>query len=235
MPKIVGPYGPRSTRRVSTAKVANQREIRHRREPRSDRRRQHKTESCGEQHGAVKDQHHLAVSAESREARRQQQQNAKPDRDQQAHAHSPIDHNAGHRASPIAAEPYKQPRAHPLAGHAGQDLGEEYADSRHGNRGDSGYPRGANCECIENVAPAHAQKRDLKHDDEDRECRPTKIQQWDRGQSLAQIDLPGDVPKTPPGHDQLRCEDRNFFNPATARPTCRLKVAGHADAHSNLL
>ena len=179
MPKIVGPYGPRRTRRASTAKVANQRENRHRESHGAIRRRQHKTEGCGEQHGAVKDQHDLAVSAESREARGQQQQNCKPDRDQEAHAHSSIDHHAGHSASPIAAKAYKQPRAHPLAGHARQDLGEEYADSRHGNRGDNGYPRGADCERIENIAPAHAQKRDLKHDDEHRECRPAKIQQWD--------------------------------------------------------
>ena len=37
------------------------------------------------------------------------------------------------------------------------------------------------------------------------------------------------------GHDQLRRKDRNFFDPATARPACRLKIVGHADAHSTLL
>src|SRR6185295_18476246 len=113
---------------------------------------------------AIKDEHDLAVSPKSSEARRQQQQNCKSDRDQEARAHSSIDHHAGHSASPIATKAYKQPGADPLAGDTRQDLSEEHTDSRHSNCGDNSHPRVTHRERIENIAPAHAQKRDLKDD-----------------------------------------------------------------------
>ena len=193
------------------ANVANQREYRHRESQGAILGANTRPNAAARSRRAVKDEHHLAVSAESSEARRRQQQNCKSDRDQQAHAHSPIDHHAGHSASPIAAKPYKQPGAHPLAGYTRQDLSEEHTDSRHSDRGDSSHPRVTHRERIKNIAPAHAQKRDLKHDHQNSERRPAKVQQGYGGQDLLQIDLPGDVPKAPAGHDQLRRKGRNLF------------------------
>jgi hypothetical protein len=170
----------------------------------------------------------------SSEARRQQQQNCKSDRDQEARAHSSIDHHAGHSASPIAAKAYKQPGADPLAGYTRQHLSEEHTDSRDSNRGDNSHPRVTHREGIENIALAHSQKRDLKYDHQHRERHPAKVQQGYGGPDSLEIDLPGDVPKTPPGHDQLRGKDRNFSGAVTARHSARVKIACHAGAHPTL-
>ena len=139
-------------------------------------------------------------------------------RDQQAHAYPPIDHHARYGVSPITAKPDEQPGAHPLARYTWQDLAEEHPDSRHSDHCDRGHPRITHCERIDNIAPTHAQERDLEHNQQCGECRPAKIQPRDGGQDLAQFNLPRDIPKTRSRHEHLGGNDCKFFDPATARP-----------------
>src|SRR5262249_49717840 len=135
---------------------------------------------------------------------------------------------------PTTPKPKEQPGAPPRARHARQDLGEEHADSRRGDQGDTRHLLIARSERVYDIVPAQARERDLQHGHQDRERGPTKIQQRDRGQNSAQIDVPRDIPKARTGHEQLGCKDCSFFAPATTRPTWRLKIAGHAGAHSSL-
>ena len=126
------------------------------REQRNEGRREQESEHAGEEQRAVDDEHDVAISAERREAGRQQQDD-KSQRDQQPYSYAPIDHHAHHRVAPIAAETNDEPGTHPVSRHARQDLSKEDAHSGGCDHGGARHPPiervQARRECCANAPP----------------------------------------------------------------------------------
>ena len=148
----------------------------------------------------------------------QQQENLKSDRDQEAHAHldpSPRwSQRFANRSQGVQAARREPPRRLRLAGPS------ETHRWPTRNVATIVTPRVTHRERIENIAPAHAQKRNLKDTTKTAKTPPSENPATLRRIRLASNRFAGRRTKISPVSPR---KDRKFFDFATARPTCRLK------------